>query len=368
MFHELATSLSLQGIQLLCPYNCSCIAWNVLDSRAVQTCAGTPRQLHFCVMKYPIGTASDFHAVLTRAHRFISFHKKFHSAVQPVYQRSFPSVLKHVGSQIQYLSPSLVFKIKTRSGAQVCSFASALSFNEAFASNLNILRLVVKCLTRWCFSLSLSQPPMSFRDRLWLWNHCWEGWAWTMYRSALFVADHNTPDFILCVAAGVESQHTRFIFFSSCSCRRFISPACMGSGAAGVASQTRKRFLSDVTEKKPQQCALLSAPSRSSATKHFDWTLLSNPALQTVPFFLSKSKHKGITPKIARISGSTQEYPWSIARRRDHSYCLVRIVWKRGKKPCWKTHHKWTEQTKYVMPYWSNKVKIRKEVYIQLKK
>lgn len=125
MFHELATSLSLQGIQLLCPYNCSCIAWNVLDSRTVQTCAGTPRQLHFCVMKNPIGTASDFHAVLTRAHRFISFHKKFHSAVQPVYQRSFPSVLKHAGSQIQYLSPSLVFKIKTRSGAQVCSFASA---------------------------------------------------------------------------------------------------------------------------------------------------------------------------------------------------------------------------------------------------
>lgn len=57
-------------------------------------------------------------------------------------------------------------------------------------------------------------------------------------------------------------------------------------------------------------CATFCSLERSSATKHFDWTLLCNPALQTVPFFLWKTEHKGITPKIARISGcSIKEDP-----------------------------------------------------------
>lgn len=34
-------------------------------------------------------------------------------------------------------------------------------------------------------------------------------------------------------------------------------------------------------------CATFCSLERSSATKHFVWTLVSNPALQTVPFFLS---------------------------------------------------------------------------------
>lgn len=129
-------------------------------------------------------------------------------------------------------------------------------------------------------------------------------------------------------------------------------PACMGSGAAGSASQTKRKkkvFIWCNGKETATMCATFCSLERSSATKHFDWTLLSNPALQTVPFFLSKTKHKGITPKIARISGcSIKEYPQSLAWRLYLFFIsLSGLFWNRGgkKKPDWKTYHKCMEQT-----------------------
>lgn len=102
-------------------------------------------------------------------------------------------------------------------------------------------------------------------------------------------------------------------------------------------------------------CATFCSLERSSATKHFDWTLLSNPALQTVPFFLSKTKHKGITPKIARISGcSIKGAPLEHSTETGLFHFLVRIVLKQKKK---KTYHKCMEYTR-LMPYWKNRLKL----------
>lgn len=114
------------------------------------------------------------------------------------------------------------------------------------------------------------------------------GQSLTINRSALFVTDHKTPDVVVSVATGLlkcrglKYQICFFVVvFFPCSCRRLTSPACMGSGAAGPASQKKKkkRSLSDVTEKKPQQCALLSAPLRgvqqqSTSTELFCLILL----------------------------------------------------------------------------------------------
>lgn len=70
--------------------------------------------------------------------------------------------------------------------------------------------------------------------------------VWTINRSALFVADHKTPGVIVSDATGVlnmsrtETQHW-VVFLFPRSCRRLISPACMGSGAAGPAFQKKKK-------------------------------------------------------------------------------------------------------------------------------
>lgn len=82
-------------------------------------------------------------------------------------------------------------------------------------------------------------------------------------------------------------------------------PSCMGSGAAGSASrrERKKKGLSDVTEKKPQQCALLSAPSRGVQQQSTSSELLCLILLCRLCLSFSQTKHKGITPKIARISG-----------------------------------------------------------------
>lgn len=65
----------------------------------------------------------------------------------------------------------------------------------------------------------------------------------------------------------------------------------------------KKKGLSDVTEKKPQQCALLSAPSRGVQQQSTSSELLCLILLCRLCLSFSQTKHKGITPKIARISG-----------------------------------------------------------------
>lgn len=67
-------------------------------------------------------------------------------------------------------------------------------------------------------------------------------------------------------------------------------PSCMGSGAAGSASRRERGKKGSVWcngKETATVCATFCSLERSSATKHFVWTPVSNPALQTVPFFLS---------------------------------------------------------------------------------
>lgn len=86
----------------------------------------------------------------------------------------------------------------------------------------------------------------------------------TINRSALFVADHKTPDFILSVAAGVTKRRVLKyqIFFFNLQLQTSHFTRLHGFRSCRPSLPEKKGFLSDVTEKKPQQCALLSAPLR----------------------------------------------------------------------------------------------------------
>lgn len=130
---------------------------------------------------------------------------------------------------------------------------------------------------------------------------------------SLTTDDRKTPGFIKCVLV-FENRclvlkgllfFFLFRFFLLLAAVVFsFHPSCMGSGAAGSASQRGKKGgLSDVTEKKPQQCALLSAPSRGVQQQSTSSELLCLILLCRLCLSFSQTKHKGITPKIARISG-----------------------------------------------------------------
>lgn len=143
-------------------------------------------------------------------------------------------------------------------------------FCPSFTSSSNLLRLVINmdknqrisaCVDMagrsWTvhltmlLSLSLSELHMSLWRQL-LWNHSGKGWVWTKLGNKLLSnVCHWTQNArcrrVCCYwSANVVDWNTRFVFlfcfvFSPCSCRRLTSPACMGSGAAGPASQKKKK-------------------------------------------------------------------------------------------------------------------------------
>lgn len=118
----------------------------------------------------------------------------------------------------------------------------------------------------------------------------------------------------------------------------------------------KKKGLSDVTEKKPQQCALLSAPSRGVQQQSTSSELLCLILLCRLCLSFSQTKHKGITPKIARISGcSIKEFSW--ASTGDYTVSVSSSVflwnWKGKEKPCWMTCYKCKEK-KYLWPNWNH--------------
>lgn len=98
-----------------------------------------------------------------------------------------------------------------------------------------------------------------------------------------------------------------FFFPVTCSCGLLISPLVHGFRSCRLGlpegEEKKKKGLSDVTEKKPQQCALLSAPSRGVQQQSTSSELLCLILLCRLCLSFSQTKHKGITPKIARISG-----------------------------------------------------------------
>lgn len=148
------------------------------------------------------------------------------------------------------------------------------------------------------------------------------GQSSTINRWALFVPDCKTPYFIVvCCYWCFKMSRTKipdlirgffcfvFLLYSQLQTSHFTRLHGFRSCRPSL-PEKKKVFIWCNGKETTTMCATFCSLERSSATKHFDWTLLSNPALQTVPFFLSKTKHKGITPKIARISGcSIKEYP-----------------------------------------------------------
>lgn len=106
-----------------------------------------------------------------------------------------------------------------------------------------------------------------------LWERLGVDKAWQFTTQLCLSPTTKTPDFVLSVAAGVsrrrELKH-QILFFLFCfffnlqlQTSHFHPPAWVQElRARPPREEKRKRFLSDVTEKKPQQCALLSAPTR----------------------------------------------------------------------------------------------------------
>lgn len=182
---------------------------------------------------------------------------------------------------------------------------------------------------------------------------------------SLTTDDRKTPGFIKCVLVfrnrclvlkGLFFFLFRFFLLLAAVVFSF-HPSCMGSGAAGSASQRgKKRGLSDVTEKKPQQCALLSAPSRGVQQQSTSSELLCLILLCRLCLSFSQTKHKGITPKIARISGcSIKEFSW--ASTGDYAVSVSSSVflwnWKGKEKPCWMTCYRCKDE-KYLGPNWNH--------------
>lgn len=153
-----------------------------------------------------------------------------------------------------------------------------------------------------------------------------------------------------------------FLFFPvTCSCGLLISPLVHGFRSCRLGlpegeKKKKKKGLSDVTEKKPQQCALLSAPSRGVQQQSTSSELLCLILLCRLCLSFSQTKHKGITPKIARISGcSIKEFSW--ASTGDYTVSVSSSVflwnWKGKEKPCWMTCYKCKEK-KYLWPNWNH--------------
>lgn len=99
------------------------------------------------------------------------------------------------------------------------------------------------------------------------------GQSLAVYHSALFVAHHKNTRFrSVCCCWCFKTSRTEtpdsfflFCFFFNLQLQtsHFHPPAWVQElRARPPREEKRKRFLSDVTEKKPQQCALLSAPTR----------------------------------------------------------------------------------------------------------
>lgn len=135
------------------------------------------------------------------------------------------------------------------------------------------------------------------------------GQSLAVYHSALFVAHHKNTRFrSVCCCWCFKTSRTEtpdsFFFVLFCfllaAADVSFSPACMGSGAAGPASQRRKKkkvFIWCNGKETTTMCATFCSHERSSATKHFDWTLVSNPALQTVPFLSLKRLNTKALPQ-----------------------------------------------------------------------
>lgn len=129
---------------------------------------------------------------------------------------------------------------------------------------------------------------------------------------SLTTDDRKTPGFIKCVLVFrnrclVLKGLFFFCFVFSCYLQlwssHFTPRAWVQELQARPPRGEKKRGLSDVTEKKLQQCALLSAPSRGVQQQSTSSELLCLILLCRLCLSFSQTKHKGITPKIARISG-----------------------------------------------------------------
>lgn len=139
----------------------------------------------FGVMKSSIRTASEFHPALNCAHHYrLKKEVSFHSTA--ILSAVSPTGLKHVGSQIQYLS------VQIRLGLRF-ALLPLHHFWTSFTSNSTLLRHVINMdkrprigacvdMTGWSRSVHLTTPlpqsvgafppPWAFETRQPRWNHC----------------------------------------------------------------------------------------------------------------------------------------------------------------------------------------------------
>lgn len=311
MFHKLATSflfyfnvccirvfishgtgdLSLQGIyhHICFLYSSKCIG--------LSCCIKSPdsrQQRHFwLIKKHQTGLR------LPRACwtvRTIIAPREFHSTVQPSLSAPFSKLTKACGES-DTVSLLLPGQIRLESRLRLCSsaFASVLSFT----SNLNLLRLIINMhknrvsddhgLHTWVCRSSPHEPLKATA-----WEKVGRGQSSTV--KPLGIVRHwpqkhqSSFRLLLLVFQNVEYWSTGF---SLQAADILFHPPAWGSGAAGP-----RVFLSDATEKKPQQCALLSAPSRgvqqpSTSTELFCLILLCRLCLSSS----QRLKHKRHYPK-----------------------------------------------------------------------
>lgn len=272
----------------------------------------------------------------------------------PQCSRSFPNGLKH--AQSDTVSPfPLRRSDKTRPRLRF-ALLPLHRFHEIFTSNLRLLwleileesALVAKIAGRGREDSSLSDTPEKVRH-----GQLNDRWP------------QNSRFYQACTGDSkpVPSTERAFFFFFVFSCylqlwsSHFTPRAWVQElQARPPGGRGKKKGLSDVTEKKPQQCALLSAPSRGVQQQSTSSELLCLILLCRLCLSFSQTKHKGITPKIARISGcSIKEFSW--ASTGDYTVSVSSSVflwnWKGKEKPCWMTCYKCKEK-KYLWPNWNH--------------